>query len=100
MKEKYGYEVDRTGACGTEAGLIFQLAIEKANSLDTEKVREAIKGLNETTFYGPIKFDDRGINVGTPVTMMQIQKGKRVAVWPSAHADGKLKYPTPKWEAR
>ncbi len=100
MKDRYGYNVSYVGACVSATGVIFQLAIEKAGSLDTEKVRKAIRELNDTTFYGPIKFADNGVNVGTPTTIMQIQKNRPVAVWPPAHADGKIIYPAPKWEDR
>lgn len=100
MRDKHKYEADYKSACVTATGVIYQLAIEKAGSLDTENVRKAIKELDATTFYGPIRFNDLGVNVGTPTTIIQIQENKRVAVWPPAHADGKMKYPMPKWEER
>jgi len=96
FKEKFGYVPDRTEASATVSGLIYQLAIERAGSLDTEKVREAVKALDDTTFYGPLRFDDEGVNVGTPSTILQMQGGKHLAVYPPAHAQAKLIYPMPK----
>ena len=96
MKDKYGYNVDRTGASGTVSGLIYQLAIERAGSLDTEKVRKAIKELDAETFYGPIRFDDEGVNIGTPSTVLQMRGGKHLSIYPPAHAEAKVIYPMPK----
>jgi branched-chain amino acid transport system substrate-binding protein len=96
FKQKYGYAVDRTGASATNSGLIYQLAIERAGSLDVEKVREAVKELDDTTFYGPIRFDDEGVNIGTPTTVLQMRGGKHLAVYPPAHAETGVIYPIPK----
>ena len=53
------YQVAESSA----AVIAFWRAIEKANSLDPTKVRDAIAALDIMTFYGQIKFDSRGINI-------------------------------------
>jgi branched-chain amino acid transport system substrate-binding protein len=76
------------------------LAIQNAGSLDREKVRSALAALDVTTFYGPIRFNDKGLNVSKPMVTIQIQHGKVVTVWPANVAAAKAIYPTPVWTAR
>src|SRR5438094_117936 len=84
----------------TAACLALQRAIEKANSLDPKKVRDALAALDVTTFYGQIKFDSRGINTFKPMVVEQIQGGEHHTVFPSDVADKKPMYPTPSWDQR
>ncbi len=87
-------------AQSTAACLALQKAIEKADSLDPAKVRDALASLDVTTFFGQIKFDPRGINIYKPMVVEQIQKGVHYTVWPSDVANGKPLYPTPPWDQR
>jgi branched-chain amino acid transport system substrate-binding protein len=80
--------------------LAFQYALEKAGSLDPQKVRDALAALDVMTFYGPITFDKRGVNMTKPMVVQQIQNGKLITVWPAAIAEAKPLYPTPAWNAR
>jgi len=84
----------------TAACLALQRAIEKANSLDAKKVRDALAALDVTTFYGRIKFDSRGINTFKPMVVEQIQGGEHHTVFPSDVADKQPMYPTPSWDQR
>ena len=84
---KYGHEPDYHNAESSAGCLAFQYAIEKAGSLDPEKVRDALAALDVVTFYGLLKFDSRGINVYKPMAVNQIQNGGLVTVWPSAVAE-------------
>jgi branched-chain amino acid transport system substrate-binding protein len=97
---KYGHEPDYHNAESTAGCLAFQYAIEKAGSLDPDKVRDALSALDVVTFYGLLKFDSRGINVYKPMAVNQIQNGELVTVWPSAVAAAKPMYPTPDWSKR
>jgi branched-chain amino acid transport system substrate-binding protein len=47
------------------------------------------------TFYGPIKFNGKGVNIAKPMAVVQIQNGKPIVVWPQEAAQGKLIYPIP-----
>jgi branched-chain amino acid transport system substrate-binding protein len=96
----YHHRADYHNAESTAACLAFQYAIERAGSLDPEKVRAALAKLDVTTFYGIIKFDSRGLNVYKPMVVNQIQNGRLTTVWPTFTADGKPKYPTPPWGQR
>jgi len=100
IESAYHHHADYHNAESTAACLAFQYAIERAGSLDPEKVREALAKLDVTTFYGIIKFDSRGLNVYKPMVVNQIQKGRLLTVWPSGLAVAKPIYPAPPWGQR
>ncbi len=100
FSKKYGHVPDYHNAESTAACLAFQYAIEKAGSLDPLKVRDALAKLDVMSFYGILKFDDRGINMYKPMAVNQIQKGQLMTVWPVAVQNAKPMYPTPPWNAR
>jgi branched-chain amino acid transport system substrate-binding protein len=91
------YQVAESSA----AVIAFWRAIEKANSLDPAKVRDAIAALDIMTFYGQIKFDSRGINIYKPMAIEQLQPdGKKYTVWPANVAEKDALYPMPAWDKR
>lgn len=98
--KKYGHIPDYHNAESTAACLAFQYALEKAGSLDPQKVRDALAALDVVTFYGILKFDSRGINMYKPMAVNQIQKGQLMTVWPLGVQNAKPMYPTPPWSAR
>ncbi|GAC1547402.1 MAG: amino acid ABC transporter substrate-binding protein [Vulcanimicrobiaceae bacterium] len=100
FQAKYGHVPDYHNAESSATCLAFQYAIEKAGSLDPQKVRDALAALNVVTFYGILKFDDRGINVYKPMAVNQIQKGNLVTVWPTAVQNAQPAYPAPDWSKR
>lgn len=99
-KQTFGYEPAYQSADGTAAGVAYVKAIEAAGSTDPAKVRDAIEKLDFTSFYGRIKFDERGINVDKPMAVEQWQNGHRVTVWPADVAETKALWPTPAWGSR
>ena len=80
-------------AQATAAVYVYKDAFERANSLDKEKVRDAISATNLKTFYGDIKFSEAGNNIAKPMVLRQIQDGKYNVVAPSAFASHKLNWP-------
>ncbi len=100
FQAKYGHVPDYHNAESSATCLAFQYAIEKAGSLDPQKVRDALAALNVVTFYGILKFDDRGINVYKPMAVNQIQHGNLVTVWPTAVQNAQPAYPAPDWAKR
>jgi branched-chain amino acid transport system substrate-binding protein len=84
----------------TAACLALQKAMENAGSLDPHSVRDALANLNVMTFFGPIRFDSRGINTFKPMVVEQIQGGVHYTVFPLDVANGQPKYPTPAWSSR
>jgi branched-chain amino acid transport system substrate-binding protein len=93
FKREYGYEPDYHPPQSTAALQVFHRAIQKAGSLDPEKVRNAIAATNIMTAYGPVKFDQRGVNVGKRMAVIQLQDGRPVVVYPADTAEKKLIYP-------
>lgn len=100
FEKKYGHVPDYHNAESTATCLAFQYALEKAGSLDPQKVRDALAALDVVTFYGILKFDQRGINIYKPMAVNQIQKDMLVTVWPTGVQNAKPAYPTPDWSKR
>ena len=80
-------------AAGTAGALVLQLAIEKAGSVDPVKVREAMLTLDTTTFFGPVKFNDAGVDEKATAVVAQVQGGKAVVVYPKDIASAPVQYP-------
>lgn len=100
FKKRFGYEPSYQSAESSAAGIAFVKAIEAAGKLDPSAVRDAIAKLDFMSFYGQIKFDDRGINVTKPMAVEQWQNGKKMTVWPADVASAKAMWPTPPWGSR
>jgi branched-chain amino acid transport system substrate-binding protein len=75
---------------------IVEQAIEKAGTLDREKIRDTIAGSEFTTINGPIKFTGTE-NMVTPAMILQYQKGDLEIIWPPKTATAKPLYPKPAW---
>ena len=80
-------------ASATASALALHLAIEAADSTDTGAVRRALRALQADTFYGPIAFDERGVNIAKPMGTIQVQDGEILVVAPDAAAVAALIYP-------
>ncbi len=89
-----GYNnVPYQSAQASAAVMVWKDAFERANSLDSERVRDAIAATNLETFYGRIKFSSAGNNVAKPMVLRQIQNGKLNVVAPSKWASHPVSYP-------
>jgi branched-chain amino acid transport system substrate-binding protein len=75
---------DYVHASSAAALVALQMAIEKAGSLDKDKVRQQLASLDVVTFYGPIKFGSNGMNQSRELPIIQVQKGKVVVLYPDA----------------
>ena len=62
VKATGGIEPDYVHASSAASLVVLQKAIEKAGSLDREKVRKALAEMDTMTFFGPIKFRADGMN--------------------------------------
>jgi branched-chain amino acid transport system substrate-binding protein len=99
FQARFGYEADYHVAAGAAAVLAYKFAIEKANSLDPKKMRDAIANLDVDTLYGRVKFEPTG-QIALSQVLIQIQEGKVVPVYASGKFVGKAAYPMPKWGQR
>jgi branched-chain amino acid transport system substrate-binding protein len=97
FKKKFGYDPDYHNASAIADIAIFKNAIERAGSLDREKVRDAIASTNMSTIYGKVTFMGNGQINGTSV-VLQILNGEVQQVFPKA-AQAAV-YPVPAWSKR
>jgi len=97
---QFGHMPDQHAAAATAACLTLEVAIEQANSTQPRWVRDALAVLDINTFFGEIKFDDRGANGVKPVYVQQVQAGQTVLIWPPDVASARLRYPDPGWAKR
>ncbi len=89
-----GYKnVPYQAAQATAAVLVWKEAFERADSFDTEKVRDAIAATEMETFYGGIKFAKEGNNIAKPMVLRQIQDGVFKVVAPSEWASAEINFP-------
>jgi len=95
FKETYdGYTtVPYQAAQASAAVLVWKDALERANSLDPQKVRDALAATDMQTFYGQIKFSEAGNNIAKPMVLRQIQNGEYNVVAPSKWASHELVWP-------
>lgn len=80
-------------AQASAAVMVWADAFKRAQSFDTEKLRDAIAATDLGTFYGPIKFSKAGNNIAKPMVLRQIQGGAYNVVAPSKFASHKLDHP-------
>jgi branched-chain amino acid transport system substrate-binding protein len=103
FEDKFHAPADYHSASGYTAGAILQHAIEKAGSIDPEKVAAALNVMDVTTFFGRNKFatdpGNHGLQIAHAMVLAQWQKidGKlgRQVVWPEAAKSADLIYPIP-----
>jgi branched-chain amino acid transport system substrate-binding protein len=100
----YGYAPPYQAAESAAALLVWKDAFERANSLDKDKVRDALAKTDMETFYGKIKFGSGGQNTAKPMVLFQVRcEGDTCAnrlVAPTKWASHKLVHPIPKWSER
>jgi branched-chain amino acid transport system substrate-binding protein len=99
-KEFPGADLSYHAAGGYGGCQILIEAIKRAGSLDGEKLRAAILGLEMTTMYGAFKVDPDGFQIAHKMVMFQWQDGKKAMVWPDQMAASKVRFPTPSWNQR
>jgi branched-chain amino acid transport system substrate-binding protein len=87
-------------------------AIKRAGSLESDRLVAALEKTDMTSVYGKIAFDPKSHQVtpsynpkeGAVGTWFQWQEGKRVVIWPTTIAMGKIRIPPvvipPKGEAK
>ena len=97
-KKKYNEDPSYHSAGGYAAGMILQAAIEKAGSIDTDKVKKALDDMKLSSFYGVIQFangkENHGLQIGHEMVYIQWFKDPqgtfvKQIVWPEAAASAK-----------
>jgi branched-chain amino acid transport system substrate-binding protein len=91
FNDKYHYDPDYGQASAAVCGALFQLAIEHADSLDRDKVRDELAKMDVVTFWGPVKFGPNGQINSLEPPVFQIQGAKPVVLFPAGIKQGDLK---------
>lgn len=91
FREKYKSDPDYAQASASVSGALFQMAIERAGSLDRDKVRDELAKMNEMTFWGPVKFGPTGQIDSLEPPVFQLQNGKAVVLFPAAIKQGEFR---------
>ena len=102
-KDKFGedYMPEYHVSSASAAGTLLQLAIEKADSIETEKVRDALSSLDvELSTWPAIAFNEKGQNIKWPHPVVQVQNGEYVIVYPESSQENAPIYPAPEWKKR
>ena len=101
-EKKYGLEPEGYGTSSSYMAVyVIKDAIERAKSLDPDKVVEALENTDLMGVYGRIRFDPKSHQIipsldpkeGAVGTIFQWQAGKRVVVFPKSIAAGKILLP-------
>jgi branched-chain amino acid transport system substrate-binding protein len=93
FEKQFNYPTPYQAAESSAAVLVFADAFARAQSLDPQKVRDAIAKTDVMTFFGPIKFDPTGKNTAKPMVLYQVQNGDYKVVAPRKWAEAKLIWP-------
>jgi len=88
FKAKYKDDPDFTNATGSAVGVLLQLAIERAGSLDRDKVRASLAAGNFKTFFGPLSFSPEGYANSYIPPIIQVQNGRSAVLYPKAIKSG------------
>jgi branched-chain amino acid transport system substrate-binding protein len=91
FRDKYKSDPDYGQASAAVCGALFQIAIERAGSLDRDKVRDELAKLDVVTFWGPVKFGPNGQINSLEPPVFQIQGSEPVVLFPQAIKQGELK---------
>jgi branched-chain amino acid transport system substrate-binding protein len=100
FEKEYGYVPPYQAAESSASVLVWADALQRANSFDTDKLRDALAATEMQTFYGNIKFDETGKNIAKPMVLRQVQGGQYKVVAPTKWASDKLIHPRPMWSKR
>uniref|UniRef100_UPI0033418227 amino acid ABC transporter substrate-binding protein n=1 Tax=Castellaniella defragrans TaxID=75697 RepID=UPI0033418227 len=98
-KAKYGYDPDYHAASGVADVEALVQAMENANSVDPQKVRDALAEIRFDSLYGPIAFNAHG-QIDLPQVVIQVQGDQLAEVYGAKGFITQPKYPMPAWNAR
>ncbi len=100
--ERWGVEPEGLGSSSSYMSVyVLKDAIERAGTLDSDKVVEALEQTDMMGVYGRIRFDPKSHQVipaldpeeGAVGTILQWQDGERVVVYPESIAKGEILLP-------
>jgi branched-chain amino acid transport system substrate-binding protein len=99
FKERFGYEPDYHAASAAADVLALAQAIENADSVEPQKVRDALAKLKLESLYGEVAFSADG-QINLPQVVIQIQGDRVVPIYGKNGFINQPKFPMPAWNAR
>ena len=90
FKSRESADPDYIHASSAAALVALQKAIETAGSLEPAQISQALRTLNITTFYGPIVFDEHGMNAARDLPILQVRGQAVKVLFPASVAQAKL----------
>jgi len=100
MKKRFGYMPSYHPTSASVAGYVLQLAIEKAGTLDVDKVTETLRNMKVQTVWGPMAWNAAGQNIEIHSAAVQVLKGKMEVVYPFEGKTANAVYPFVPWTKR
>jgi branched-chain amino acid transport system substrate-binding protein len=102
FKAKYGRDLDDTSARWMQGFLVLADAINRAGSIEPDKIQAALKATDLKPDqlmigYNGVKFDDTGQNILASTFLIQLKGKEYVSVWPADRATSKLEWPMKGW---
>ena len=73
--------------------------MEDANSMEPQKVRDALAKVKFDSLYGPIAFSQNG-QIDLPQVVIQVQGNALAEIYNAKGFAKQPKYPMPAWSAR
>lgn len=83
VRERTDQEADYVHASSAASLIVLQKALEEAGTTDRDAVREVLKSSEFSTFYGPVKFREDGMNSVRDLPIIQVQDGAPVVLFPA-----------------
>lgn len=99
-KAKFGRPADPNTGPAYASMQILATAIEKAGTLDTTKIRDAIAATDMMTMVGKVKFRPDGTAIDPYPASVQWLGGTQKLVWPKDAKEANFTYPIPGWKSR
>ena len=100
-QKKFGSPMSNHSVQGYQVMFVLRDALERAGSMDRDKLRDAIAKGNLTDqilTQESIRFDEAGEDIYATPALIQVQNGKPVVVGPARYAEAKPVFPVPKWK--
>ncbi len=103
FKEKTGVPYDTDSILETIAMLTLGQAIEKAQTIEPEKVAAVLhkeEFVSPLSFGGKITFDEQGQNSKAMSVIVQLQEGEYKRIYPPEFSSASATFPIPAWDKR
>jgi branched-chain amino acid transport system substrate-binding protein len=105
FQKKFGIPMNGHAAETYMSTMVLRDALERAGSTDRKKLRDALAateicGDANLLPYDCIKFDPSGQSPEGRLTILQVQDGNFVSVWPDGIAASEVVWPVPAWDKR